>query len=473
MGGFWGTVISLLVILSAGRLLFEIKYISIRDQHPGIKLPVYFMAGSAVISAYMFALFLAHVNYSVLSIGSPFFLYLIYYFCARYGTFAAHARAAAAYFSGLANEAKLRENRLFILICAFFALVIAVITVENLIMPVYLGDAYIHWFFKAKALFSARTIPLNILTDNIYYYSALDYPLLISSNIAWMSLCIGKWIDTYTKTLFTLQYVAAATFFYFSLKQIFKLDKVSYMAITFIVFTVPHVIGDITTGYVDVSMGFYVLFAMTFFYRWLENKSSVNFLCISALFIGAAANTKNDGILLLLAMALTFTAAIVMSIAAKKLALDKAVMLFFIFAVIAAVVFLPFKMWVVSHKIENHMIVSASQLLNISDSLRRIPIIFKFYLYELFLDTYQWMYFWIFSAVLIILNWKTMSRSNAGYLFMFVILSIVGYFCVYMVTALGNTPARLMDNLELSFDRVLLGIAPTAGLLLADFARKK
>jgi len=461
-----GIVLSALVTVLAGHLLFRNRLLDINNEPFGVKLPLYYMGGSVIISLYMYLLFLIKVNYSFISISLPFIAYGLYLLLSRRDRSPSISTKAQRYLSGLVDEARKKENRLFIIILSVLSLTALVVFLENLFMPIYIGDAYIHWYFKAKAIFIARTIPMDILTDNTLYYSALDYPLLTSLNIAWISICLGRWSDSLTKIFFSLQYISAAFFMFQVLKSRAKFSSVDALIATFITFTIPHLIGDITTGYVDVSVGLFGFFACIMLWQHLSSGNNTPALPISAIFAGAAAWTKNDGIAIFLALFGTLLLFSLLRAMSDKKYLPTAIKDGCSFLAISLFIFLPFKMLIFSLGIENHMILSAGQLTSLLTGLWRVPIIIRFFIYEFFLDSYHWLYLWIFWVVLLFIERKKLLSSSAKYPFTFVCLCIILYFCVYMVTALGMTPATLVNNLELSLDRVILGFAPSASFVL-------
>jgi len=454
------------IIFLAGCLFHEINIISMKNEPAGIRFPVYFMTGSIILSLYMFALFLLKIEYSIISVSSPFIVYLIWRLLNNGRMIPDGINNTWNYLLGLISAAGKKENFLYTIIFSLFTLVILVVHFENTIMPIYIGDAYIHWFYKAKAIAMTRTVPMEMLTSNILYYSALDYPLLVSLNVAWLSICLGQWIDTITKIFFTLSYLSAAIFFYFSMKKLFNINGTFALIATFITFSIPHMMGDITTGYVDVNVGLFVLFSVIFMYKWFANIDDIPSLLLSSIFAGAAAWTKNDGIAHLLALTFTVFIYLAHSMIGNKLSISTALKRLATFIVVSGLIYLPFKLLVLSLKVENHMIVTFNQLLQLPFNIGRIPFILKYFAYEFFLDNYLWLYFWIFLAILTFINRKKIANSELKFVLVYLLASIALFFCVYLVTALGTTTEALVNNLELSLDRVMLGFTPAAGFLL-------
>jgi signal transduction histidine kinase len=106
------------------------------------------------------------------------------------------------------------------------------------------------------------------------------------------------------------------------------------------------------------------------------------------------------------------------------------------------------------------MIKNVNIFATMAGNLYRAPIIAKYFLYELYLDTYIWQYFWIFLTIFLIIGRKRIFGSNKRYILFFLFISLSFYFIVYMLTVLS-----LAYHLEASFHRLLIGLAPAAAFL--------
>lgn len=466
---------SFLIILAAGRLLFEVPAIKLKDEQPGIKIPLCFMAGTIVISLYMFLLFLLKVKYSLFSVGAPFIIYIAYYLFMNAKYLPKVIDDLISYCRTLLNEGRKRENFFFMSALLFLTLMLIAVFLENMMTPIYIGDVYCMWFFKPKAIFMARTIPFDLFTNINYWYTSHFYPLLTSLNIAWVTICTGRWSDTISKTFYSLFYLAAISFFYCSLKRICG-SKIAMIG-TFITFTVPHIAGDITTGYVDLIVAFFGGAAAILMFEWMNDKTRSGYFYLSALFIGAAAWTHNEGLIILAAMAVTLLIYFAVQLMEKKTGLLEIVGKLVAFFLIYCAVTWPFKLFMASLHMTDQMpwIANSWQLLNILPNLWRIPIITGYLLYELFLDTYLWLYFWIFFIILAVLNRKNIMNTNLKYLLLFVFLAFAMIFEVFLVSIGKSSPSGLEGIIKLNLDRAMLVIPPSAGFLMfaSLFKREK
>ena len=454
-----GLIYSMFITLAAGRLLFEVPALRMRDEHIGIRVPLYIMSGSLVISLYMFLLFFLSVRFSVISISAPFLIYSLYYCLKHHYELGPTLISSYAYAKTLIGMVRERANWIFMSALLLLTLVLISILIENLIIPIYIGDVYCMWFFKPKAMFLAKTIPLDLFTNINLWFNTYNYPLLTSLNVAWFAICIGKWSDTVTKTFYTMQYLATIVFFYYSLKR--YLNSGIAMMGTFITFCVPHVIGDLTTGYVDLIVAFYGCMAVISLFNWMENKENPRDLYLSALFIGAAAWTHNEGLILFGALILTLFAYLFARIIAGKIRPLNSIKDLIIFFAIYGVIYMPFKALCWHFKLKEGWVSGVGQLFAVLPNLQRIPVIFGYFCYEFFLNTYLWLYFWIFLFVIVLMNRKSIARSNVKYVLLFVFFSLALIFETFLVTNLNY-----LGLIALNLDRAMLTVLPSAGFLL-------
>lgn len=456
------------IVLAAGRLIFEIPILRLKDEKLGIRLPLYFMSGSVILSLYMFLLFFLKVEYSVLAISAPFLIYLAYYSFNNLKYLPAEVKNTVSYSKALYMECRDRSNLIFMSALMSLILILIVVFLENFIIPVYIGDVYCMWFFKAKAIFMSKTIPFDLFTDINYWFVSPTYPLLASLNVAWVATCLGHWSDTITKTFYSLQYLAMIIFFYASLKRLVK-SKMAMVG-TFITFTIPHIIGDITTGYVDLIVAFYGCMAIILIFNWMNDNSKKGYFFLSALFIGAGAWAHNEGLMLFAAMILTLIVYFIGQLIAKKVWIRDALIKLLFYFIVYWLVTAPFKALITSYKLKQLWVSNIWQLFSFAQNLYRVPTITGYFLYELFLNTYLWLYFWIFLFIIIFINRRNIMDTNIKYVLLFVFFSIAMVFEVFLVSMVGESIDSVVGLIRLNLDRAMLIFTPAAGFLLFSSA---
>lgn len=454
-----GLIYSIVIVVLAGRLVFSVRGLAIDEESSGIKLPLYYLMGTVVLSLYMLLLFFFRIRFSAVSISLPFIIYAIFYLF-RYGrSFSPALRGSVEYVSQLCRSAQDRKNIWQTLGFAAISVVVFIVFLQNITVPVFIGDSYAHWFIKAKAIFVKGTIPSDILTNMDYFYTRTDYPLLAPLNLAWTVICTGGWSDTITRTLFSFYYLAMIVFFYHSLKN--RMGEKSALCGTFILSLIPNVLRETTDGYTDICVAVLVMASLILLLEWFINRENTGRLLLSSLFMGGAAWTKNDGIGLFAVASVTLLLFLASKMKSGEVDVVSAASKFFAYLVCGCIVFLPFKIFVASQGIGNHMIGSLWQMLSLTGNLWRAPYILNQFLYEFFLNTNIWLYFWIFFFLMLIIRRKQAFKSDARYILLFMLLYSALLFYIYMVTTLGSTIEGLKSNLE-ELERLLLHITPIA-----------
>ncbi len=459
----FGILYGLVIILFAGKLLFSFKPFSLKGEPAGIRMPLYFLAGSATLSLYMFLLYIFGIRLSVFSVSLPFVIYIVYYILGNHGAFFKKLRSAKNYLFGLSKAVVEKRNlpqaAMIVILLTAFVLVLF----QNILLPVYIGDSYAHWFFKAKVIFTTRTISEDLLTNLDFYFTRTDYPLLVPLNIAWLSMCLGRWSDTVTRIFFPLSYFSLASFFYFSLKKYLRWNRA--LAGAFVVFLIPNMLRQAATGYVDINVSVFMTVSMIALFGWMKDNENNALILISGFFAGAAAWTKNDGLALFAAALLVFAGYLLADLQKRKTDIAFVVSRGALFLAAACPVFLPFRILVAVKGIKNHMIGSLDQILGVLTNFQRAPHVLGQFSYEFFQNTSSWLYFWIFFFLVIVIKRESILKTELKYLCGFLFIAFTILYGVFMVTALGGTTGSLIGNLG-ELDRLILQVAPTAGFLM-------
>jgi hypothetical protein len=464
-------IYSFLIIIAAGRLVFEIPQLKLKDESFGFKAPLYFMVGTIVISIYMFLLFLVKIKYSIFTISAPFAIYSLYYLSKYYKNISQAAERSTDYCNALLKECKNRNNTFFILALIPLTLITVTVFLENLITPIYIGDVVTMWYFKPKAIFMASTIPMDLFTNINYWYSSFTYPLLTSLNVAWVTICMGQWSDTVSKTFYSLSYLATMVFFYTALKRHIK-SKLAMIG-TFMTFTIPHVIGDITTGYVDLNVAFFGCLAAILLFEWMNETKKMNYLYLAAILIAGAAWTHNEGLMMYGAMTLTILIFLAKQFILKKIKIIDCTRYLLSFLIVYTVLYAPFKTFISSLKLKQLWVQSFWQLFNFIPNIPKAPVILGFICYELFLNTYLWQYFWILFLVFMFMNRKAVMGSNLKYLLLLVIFGFAMIFEAFYVSDFGGIDG-MIGLIRLNLDRAMNILPLIAGFLMfASFKDQK
>lgn len=445
-------IFCIFIIICAGRFTLANRIFGPKKYPPFLALALYFAAGSVTLSLYMILLSVLNIKFGILSIGLPFILYFMF----NIPRFLSELKIKP----GIPKI--IDHGILYAIALILLFLVTLTLAINNMLLPVFRADALGGWVFRAKVFFFERTIPLELFVKEIFCNTA-DYPVLIPLNLAWVSICTGKWEDTTVRIFFTMQYISCLYIFYCFLKE--HIGSTKSLMGTLISFTIPNLLNNIETAYADFSLAFYVLLSAIFLHKWMNNYNDDSDLFIAAFFIGAAALTKNDGIGLFLAILITLTIYVYRNISRKTLSLALAFRKLCIFAFTSAAVFIPYKVITLAYGLKSHMTPGNNVLFQMSDILSRLPQIIAALSYELFADTYFWVYFWIYFVIFLALSRKRLLSNDLLYIFLFVSLSVAMYMFTYLIV-----PDKVFIFLDSTVNRLLLGLAPTAGFLMFSAA---
>lgn len=440
-------IFAFIIIFLAGRILLGLRIFGINREPAEVRFPLYFFAGTSLIGLYMLILSLLNFRYSVASIAFPIILLSI---------------PALRSIRDIQPPAlKLPRFNLSIELISFLCLglICAAMLIDGFVSPVFSKDAFAMWFFKAKMIFMEKRIPFEVFRQPYYAYSSPEYPLLAPLNLAWISLCLGLWNDILLRMFFIVQYMLFIPFFYSSLKRYTNRNMAALGCL--LLMANRHVLVYAANGYLDLMVGMFTAISAIYLIKWMNEKDKGHLL-LSAFFIGCAAFTKYEGIALFLAMAVTL--ALFLLANKGKAGFRGSIAGFSAFIALAALVFGPGQLASLVHHMSSHMIKNANIIATTIANTGRIPQIAGHFFFQLYLNTFSWQYFWIFITIFLIVGWRRIFGTNMKYLLLFLLISLAIYFEVYILT--------VANNLESSFHRLLIGLAPSFVYLVISSAPK-
>ncbi|MFH1710127.1 MAG: hypothetical protein ABH860_03555 [bacterium] len=198
----------------------------------------------------------------------------------------------------------------------------------------------------------------------------------------------------------------------------------------------------------------------------MNDKIKTRYFYLSALFIGGAAWTHNEGLMLFAAMILTLLIYFIGQIISKKAKYTEMIIGIIAFFAVYTAVTGPFKALIKYFNLNQLWVSNFWQLFYFLPNLNRIPTILGYLCYELFLDTYLWMYFWIFFFILLFINRRNILNTNLIYVFLFVFFSFAMIFEVFFISNVGMPLEGIVGLIKLNLDRAMLIIPPSAGFLI-------
>ena len=336
-------IFAFIIVFLAGRILLGLRIFKIDHEPAEIRFPLYFFAGTSLMGLYMLVLSLLNIGYSVALIALPVLLLSLPFLRSIRGI-----KPPAFKLPRFKFSIELIPFTLLVLICT-------AMLIDGFVSPIFSKDAFAMWFFKAKMIFMEKRIPFEVFKQPYYAYSSPEYPLLVPLNLAWISLCLGQWNDILLRLFFIIQYILFIPFFYTSLKRYTNRNMAAFGCL--LLMANRHILVYAANGYLDLLVGMFTVISVIYLLRWM-NENENSHLLLSAFFIGCAAFTKNEGIALFLAMAITI--ALFLFANRRKSALRRSIAGFPVFIALAILVFGPDKVASLAHHMSSHMIKSAN-----------------------------------------------------------------------------------------------------------------
>jgi hypothetical protein len=158
--------------------------------------------------------------------------------------------------------------------------------------PIIDWDAWAVWGLKARALYELGGANNPVFFSPLYIGHNLDYPLFLPSLEAMGFRAMGS-LD---ESLIHLQLLGIAVGFACTLWTLLRPrvpTEIAALAVLAVV-AAPPVLGLLGTAYADVPLAFFVAVGLVALARWIT-ESDGRLLVWAALFLGAAAMTKNEG----------------------------------------------------------------------------------------------------------------------------------------------------------------------------------
>jgi hypothetical protein len=159
------------------------------------------------------------------------------------------------------------------------------------------GDYLGIWSFKALVLSEHGSLRIPDFTDGTRYHYHQAYPLLFPSLQALLYRFTGGVTDLTAKLIHPLLLCATSLLLYFRMRR--RGGSTSAWAGGGICLSLPFFMGDtlggISTGYLDIPLGCFILVAHLAALDWMEDGRLAPALR-AGLFLTAAALTKNEGV---------------------------------------------------------------------------------------------------------------------------------------------------------------------------------
>jgi len=229
-----------------------------------------------------------------------------------------------------------------------FVVVIAAYSVigflSALVAPLSAWDAWSIWARKAEMLTVHSTLIHGFFASPTFTYPHPDYPLQYP---IWEALHFRAAGAFDTHILLRHVWLMVVAFTWSSAYLLHRYVRAAVWApLLVLVAVTPGVWQQLLTGYADIPLAFVACTGVISVGLWLD-RQEVGLLVLAAIMLGAAANTKNEGLMAAIAVLLVAGAIVLVC---------RMNMRAFVFAaagVVAAL--LPWRIWIAVHGIEGDM----------------------------------------------------------------------------------------------------------------------
>lgn len=282
--------------------------------------------------------------------------------------------------------------------------------------PTAAYDSMAMWSLKAKILFYENKVDFNHENNFLYLGGAnhRNYPWHIPLLQFWLHVNLGEYNDLKTNFIFVFYFLSILILIYYFLLNF--IGRYKSLIFTFFLSSMPLIFYHGFNAYADLVLAFYILAGFGLFCFYLENNQK-NYLFLSAIFWGAALFTKNEAIIFIIALALS----IFLYYHYKSLKI-KEVLGFFLLILACA---LP---WFIFHFIHE------LKISNVQNELGFHPEIMPKILNGLFTGM-SWNIWWFIALLTILINFqKIIFNKNILFAWMFLALSFLGFFILYLFT---------------------------------------
>jgi hypothetical protein len=320
--------------------------------------------------------------------------------------------------------------------------------------PMEAWDSVAIWGVRGKAIYLARSIPVEAFTKADSQLFHHDYPFLLPLLQGYVYQWMPRFNDFAVKVIGPLFLFACLLLFFGMLRQL-PLSRGRCLLYTFLLASLPELSVQASNGYADILICFYFSGSLLLLLQWMKKRTLAP-LVLSALFGGAAALTKNEGLMLGLINCVILALYLFCS------ELRTRWKTFLLYAAVLSCVELP---WLILRQ----RYALASDFLNAQsldaafhwERLARLgPILYQYQSNWFRLD--HWNILWPLLFVVLAANFRRCFRSESGYVLLGVGLALAGYSMIYLIT-----PLEIHWHLSTSANRLFLHFVPLVVYFIA------
>lgn len=314
-----------------------------------------------------------------------------------------------------------------------------------LIKPIESYDAVAIYAVKSKMLYLTRAINPDFFNSLSTLFPHPDYPLNIPFIETFLYLCMRDLNDQLVKVIFPLFFLAILAVLYCAVRRF--ATKNYALTFVFILATIPQFNSYAANAYHELPLACYCFASAILLFGWFERPDESWRLVISAILVGLAGWTKNEGLLYCVVNMTVLGAFLAFNF--KKVAARR---LFHVAAypLIIVAMLLPWILIKKQYGISNSEIDLANlnpQYL-LGQAHKMIPILYEFQ--KQFFGPKKWNIFWPAALTAIVIFYRRAFSPVGRYIALSIILTVAGYVLFYLISYvdvlyfLGKTWSRFL-----------------------------
>ncbi len=295
--------------------------------------------------------------------------------------------------------------------------------------PLMAFDAAGIWGYKAKQIFMFHGIPIGELGNVRFPIYHADYPLLIPLNQAFIYFFQGHINDFAAKLLFAGFYLSTLVLF-FSFSGRVLPTRFPRLTLTFLLASTPYFSDQATNGYADLPLAYFFFCSVILLFQWTREPSLI-FISLSSLYAAFAGMTKNEGLMLAIAMILVLMLAWLRLNRERKV--QTKIIHLLLFITLLAGTLLPWL--IIRHEIGfvNDLMNSRTLAQVSADKIQRLgPILWQYQ--KIIFGVRNWNLSWMLAFGCLVFGWRRWSHSDAIYIILPPGLGLAGYTVVFTIS---------------------------------------
>lgn len=298
-----------------------------------------------------------------------------------------------------------------------------------LIKPIESYDAIAIYAIKSKIFFLANAIPQNYFSDIIHAFPHPDYPLNIPLFETFIYMSMGGLNEQLVKIIFPLFFSGILGLLYYAVRRFS--GRTYALLFTFLLASIPMFNSYAANAYHEVPLAFYCFSSALFLFTWLEDKSDLRSLIMSAVMVALAGWTKNEGMLY---CAINIALVLAFSVMARKGSSKRSSYAALLYMAIIGIMLSPW-IWI---KNKYGLVNDEIDLKNLNpvylwSHINRLGPTFYELQKQLF-GPKKWILLWPVAIAAAIVNFKKIFSGVQKYISIYLLLAFCGYITFYMIS---------------------------------------